>query len=162
VSPLASTSTKGGVVRFYAVYVTGGMEERVALIFRERARALGLDVRSIIVPSDTKGFIVVELGNPGHLHFLVRGVRNVKRRRPVLLREEEIEKLVKPRMEVEELKPGDIVEALAGPFKGMRGRVESVNLARGEVDIRLLDSNIDRVVLYLDQVRKVEEAREGG
>jgi transcriptional antiterminator NusG len=144
--------------RFYALTVTGGTEERVALVLYERAKRLGLDVRSIIVPPNLKGYVIVEIGNEADLYYLTRGVRHIKRRRPILMKPEEIELLVKPRAEIPELRKGDIVEITGGPFKGMKGRVIEVYPTRGEVDLTLLESNFQMVVTVpLDQVRPVTE-----
>lgn len=150
--------TKRGVTRFYALTVTGGTEERVALVLYERARRLGLDVRSIIVPPNLKGYVIVEIGNEADLYYLIRGVRHIKRRRPILMKPEEVEMLVKPKAEIPELKKGQVVEITGGPFKGMKGRVIEVYPTRGEVDLTLLESNFQMVVtIPLDQVRPVSE-----
>jgi transcriptional antiterminator NusG len=147
--------------RFYALTVTGGTEERVALVLYERTRRLGLDVRSIIVPPNLKGYVIVEVGNEADLYYLIRGVRHIKRRRPILMKPDEIELLVKPKAEIPQIKRGDIVEITGGPFKGMKGKVIEVYPTRGEVDLTLLESNFQMVVTVpLDQVRPVSE--EGG
>ncbi len=145
---------KQGRTRFYALTVTGGTEERVALVLYERAKRLGLDVRSIIVPPKLKGYVIVEIGNEADLYYLIRGVRHIKRRRPILMKVEEIEMLVRPKAEIPALKKGDVVEITGGPFKGMKGKVLEVYSTRGEVDLTLLESNFQMVVTVpLDQVR---------
>ncbi len=144
--------------RFYAVYVTGGTEERVALMMKQRVEALGLDVRSIIVPPELKGVVVVEVGDPGDLYDLIRGLRDVKRRRPVLIKKEEAVKLAAPVVEIPVIERGQVVEIVSGPFRGMRGRVVEVYEARGEVDLVLLESDFRMIVTVpLEQVRPAEE-----
>ncbi|MEB3764805.1 MAG: hypothetical protein GSR77_01360 [Desulfurococcales archaeon] len=86
--------------RFYAIPVTGSTELKVAMVFAERTQVMGLDVRSIVVPAGMKGYVIVELGNPGDLYDLIRGVRNVKRRRPLLMKPEEVVKLARPVVEI--------------------------------------------------------------
>ncbi len=143
--------------RFYAIPVTGSMETRVALVFAERVQVMGLDVRSIIVPAGMKGYVIVELGDPGDLYDLIRGVRNVKRRRPLLMKQEEVLKLAKPVVEIPELKRNQIVEIIGGPFKGMRGRVVEVYESRGEVDLVLLESEFHMVITVpIEQVKPAE------
>ena len=147
-----------GPSRFYAILVTGGTEERVALVLYERARRMGLDVKSIIVPPNLKGYVIVEIGNEADLYYLIRGVRHIKRKRPILMKPEEVESIVKPKAEIPELKRGDIVEITGGPFKGMKGRVVEVYPTRGEVDLVLLESNFQVVVsVSLDQVKPAKE-----
>ncbi len=146
--------------RYYALSVTGGAERRVALVLAERARNLGLDVRSIIVSPQLKGVVIVEIGDPKDLFDLTRGVRNVKRRRPIPVEEEEAIRLARPVVEIPELQRGQTVEITAGPFRGMKGRVIEVHETRGEVDLTLLESDFRMVVtIPLDQVKPIEEEK---
>ena len=143
--------------RFYAIPVTGSTELKVAMVFAERTQVMGLDVRSIVVPAGMKGYVIVELGNPGDLYDLIRGVRNVKRRRPLLMKPEEVVKLARPVVEIPELKRDQIVEIIGGPFKGMRGRVVEVYESRGEVDLVLLESEFHMVITVpIEQVKLAE------
>jgi transcriptional antiterminator NusG len=86
--------------RFYAVYVTGTMEEKVALIIATRIQYMGLDIRSLVVPVDLKGYIILEVGNPAHLYEAIKGIRHVKRRRPLLMKKEDVVKLAAPAIEI--------------------------------------------------------------
>ena len=143
--------------RFYAIYVTGTMEEKIALIIASRAQYLDLDIRSIVVPVDLKGYIVLEVGNPAHLYDAIRGVRHIKRRRPLHMKKEDVVKLAAPVVEIPEISPGQVVQRIAGPFRGMRGRVVSVSESRGEVDLVLLESDIDMIVTVpIEQVKPEE------
>jgi transcriptional antiterminator NusG len=145
--------------RYYVVYVTGTMEEKVALIIASRVQLMGLDIRSIVVPADLKGYIILEVGNPAHLYEAIRGIRHIKRKRPLLMKKEDVVKLAAPIVEIPEISPGQVVQIIGGPFKGMRGRVVSVSESRGEVDIVLLESDIDMVVTVpIEQVKPEEEA----
>ena len=143
---------------FYALAVTGGTEERVALLLAERARRLGLDLRSVLVSPKIKRYIIVEVGDPNDFFLLIRGVKNLKRRRPIKMKVEEALSLAKPEKELPKLERGQLVEVTAGPFKGMRGRIVEVYEARGEVDLTLLESDFRMVVtIPIDQVKPVEE-----
>jgi len=144
--------------RFFALTVTGGTEERVALILAERARASGLSVKSIIVPPGIKGYVIVEVSNIADLYRLIRGIRHVKRRRPLPVKPEEVERMVKPEVEIPELKPGDMVEIVAGPFKGLTGRVVEVNEPKRQVEVSLVELDFRNVVtIPLEHVRPLRE-----
>ncbi|MCE4613873.1 MAG: transcription elongation factor Spt5 [Desulfurococcales archaeon] len=154
----ATGAQQGYKSRFYAVAVTGGMEEKVAVLLAERAKNAGYDVRSVLVSPSVKGYVILEIGDPDDLYHVIRGVRHVKRRRPVLMKEEEVVKLAKPLVEVAKLERGQIVEVIYGPFKGMKGRVVEIYEGRGEVDLALLESELRMVItLPLDQVKPIEE-----
>lgn len=142
--------------RFYAIHVVKGMEGRVALLLEERSKSMGLDVRSIVVPVDANGYLIVEVGNSGVLYHLTRGVRYVKRKRPVAVREEDALRLAKPVVEAPKVARGQLVEIIGGPFKGMKGRVVEVYEARRDVDVSLLDFRMV-VTIPLELVKPIEQ-----
>ncbi|MGC9112481.1 transcription elongation factor Spt5 [Acidilobus sp.] len=146
--------------RFYAIYVTGGYEERVVAVLGERARTLQLDVRSIVYSPDLKGVVFVEVGDAKDLYYLIRGVRNIKRRRPTMVSVDDILKLVKPPATAEPIAKGDVIQVIGGPFKGMRGRI--IEVRKGEVDVNLLEGDSKIIVtIPIDQVKPVGKEREG-
>jgi transcriptional antiterminator NusG len=142
--------------RFYAIHVVKGMEGRVALLLEERSKSMGLDVRSIVVPVDANGYLIVEVGSSGVLYHLTRGVRYVKRKRPVAVREEDVLRLAKPVVEAPKVARGQLVEIIGGPFKGMKGRVVEVYEARKDVDVSLLDFRMV-VTIPLELVKPIEQ-----
>jgi len=143
---------------FYALTVTGGTEERVAILLAERTRSMGLDIRSILVSPKVKRYVIVEVGDPNDFFLLIRGVKNIKRRRPIKLSLKDAISLVVLEGEAPKLERGQIVEVTGGPFKGMKGRIVEVYETRGEVDMTLLESDFRMVVtIPIDQVKPVEE-----
>lgn len=131
---------------FYAIQVTRGIEAKVALLLYNRAYSMNLDVRSIAVPPEIKGYIIIEVGDPGALYYLMKGLRHIKRKRPILIGEEDALKMIKPVVEVPKISKGQTVEIIGGPFKGMKGKVMEVYEARKEADITLLESDYRMVV----------------
>lgn len=128
------------------------------MILRQRTLAMGLDVRSIIVPLELRGTLIIEVGNPGDLFDLIRGLRDVKRRRPVLIKKEEAVRLAAPVVEVPLVSKDQIVEIVSGPFRGMKGKVVEVYETRGEVDLVLLESDFRMIITVpLEQIRPVSE-----
>ncbi len=142
--------------RFYAIHVVKGMEGRVALLLEERSRNMGLDVRSIVVPVEANGYVIVEVGSSGVLYHLTRGIRYVKRKRPVAVKEEDALRLAKPIVEAPKVSRGQLVEIIGGPFKGMKGRVMEIHEARKDVDVSLLDFRMV-VTIPLELVKPIEQ-----
>ncbi len=142
--------------RFYVIYVVGGYEEKIALVLGERAKTLKLDVRSVVASKDLKGVVFVEVGNVNDLYHLIRGVRNIKRKRPLQVTIDDVLKLIKPPVAAENIAKGHEVIVIAGPFKGMRGKV--IEVRKGEVDLNLLDSQSPLLVtIPIDQVKPAEQ-----
>ncbi|MEM0340194.1 MAG: transcription elongation factor Spt5 [Acidilobaceae archaeon] len=143
---------------FYSIQVLGGMEERVALILAERVKAMGLDVKSISVPTDLKGYVIIEVGDPGVLQALLKGARYVKARKPIVLKPEEAIRFLLPKIKVAEFEKGQIVEITGGPWKGMKGRIMEVYKTRNEAEVALLETSFRLVVtIPLDLIKASEE-----
>lgn len=155
---MSSTQSPQGN-KIYAVSVVGGYEEKIALVFAERAQTLKLDVKSIVYSEDLKGTVIVEIGDPKDLFYLIRGVKNVKRRRPIAIGLQEVVKLLKPPVSLPTLTKGQLIEIVGGPFKGMKGRVVEIYPTRGEADITLLEGDSKIVVTIPTEYIKTSEEK---
>ncbi len=147
--------------KYYGLRTTAGREIDVAMMMYNRVRIQGLEVYSIIVPPETKGYVVVEAPNVKPIYYLIADMRYVKSRQPQPIKPEEIEKLVKPKPVVEMIKEGDIVEVITGPFRGMRAEVVSINKAKNEVVLNILEASFPLPITvpgdYIKPVKKTGE-----
>jgi transcriptional antiterminator NusG len=125
--------------RLFAVRTVAGRELDVALIIEQRARDENLPIYAVVVPPQIKGYVIVETPAAFYASLAVQGIRYAKGVVPGVLRYEDVEKLLKPKAIVETLKPGDIVEIVSGPFRGMKGEVVRVNPSRNEVILNVLE-----------------------
>ncbi|AFZ70279.1 ribosomal protein L24p/L26e, archaeal [Caldisphaera lagunensis DSM 15908] len=145
--------------KIYAISVVGGYEEKIALIFAERAQSLKLDIKSIVYSEDLKGTVIVEIGDPKDLFYLIRGIKNVKRRRPIAISLQDVIKLLKPPTALPTIAKGQLIEVIGGPFKGMKGRIVEVYATRNEADITLLEGDSKIVVTIPTEYIKVTEEK---
>jgi len=125
---------------FFPVRTVNGKELEVALIIESRARSLDLDIRSIVVPPRIKGFVIVEAPAPFIIMDAIKGIKHVKGGPGKKMTKEEVIKLVKPKPIIELLEIGDIVELVAGPFKGMKAKVEAKDTDKNEVVLNILEA----------------------
>lgn len=143
--------------KFYALKVMGGYEEKVALILGERAKALNLDVRSVVFSKDYKNVVFVEVGDVTDLYYLIKGVRHIRGRRPIPVTIDDVIKLVKPAVTEVAVERGQLIQVIGGPFKGMKGRV--IEVRKSDVDITLLEGDSKIVVTVpIDQVKPISES----
>ncbi len=148
--------------QFYGISVTAGREIAVALIIKERVTTMNLPVYSIIVPDRIRGMIILEVEGLHALYQATLGVKHIKRRRPVLVKDDEIEQLVVVRPVAVQLKPGDIVTIIRGPLRGVKGRVINVNEKKEEVELSILETDFRMTTTVpLDDVRPIEGYMEG-
>jgi transcriptional antiterminator NusG len=145
-------------VKLFAVRTVAGRELDVALIMEARARSENLPIRSIIVLPRVKGYIVVEAPAQHYVAMVAHGIRYAKGVVPGVMKFSDIERLLKPEAIVETLKPGEVVEIIAGPFRGMKAEVVRVDVSRNEVVLNLLDASVQyslQITVPGDSVRPI-------
>lgn len=147
-------------MKLYAVRTVAGRELDVALIAEMRAKTENVPIASITILPDIRGYIIVEAPAAHHVATVIHGIRYAKGIVPGILKTEEVEKLLKPQALIEALKPGDFVEIVSGPFRGMKGQVVRVDKARNEVVLKLLDASYPlQITVPGGSVRPMRERR---
>ena len=146
--------------QIYAVKTTANQERSVANLIEMRARKERLDVRSILVAGELKGYVLVEApmfeiveqaiqGVP-HARSVVRGTSTV----------DEVEHFLTPKPAVTGINEGDIVEMVSGPFKGDKARVRRVDEAHEEITVEILEAVVPiSVTVRGDMVRVLDKER---
>jgi len=142
----------------YAVKATAGQERVVAeLLYREansrkkEIEAEGGEIHGILYTTGLKGYVLVEANSPGVIEDLAR---NVPKTRGLLLKEKgnlasagvidikDLEKTLKPTPVVAEINRGDLVELIAGPFKGEKARVAKIDRDKNEITVELIEAAV--------------------
>lgn len=160
----------------YVVKVTANQERVVAeMLYREaiarRKEYLeeGKEVYSVLYTTSLKGYILVEADSPGTVEDLARGVsktRGLLRKRKDDLSSagtipiEELEKTLMPAPIVKEINKGDLIELIAGPFKGEKARVAKINQDKNEVTVELIEAAVPIPVIVRGEDIKILK-REG-
>jgi len=151
--------------RLFAVKTTGGQEKMVAEFIANRISTRKLSVYSILVLDNMKGYVFLETDNAQVVSEAVSGLKHVKGLVPGMIQFQDIEKFLITKPIISELKVDDIVEIVAGPFKGMRAKINRIELARSEVTVILLDApyqlpvTIDASYLKLSSYAKSESSK---
>ena len=146
---------KSHTKNYYIVKVTGGQEINVALMLEERIQTNNIrGVYSLIVPPNLKGYVIIESEGLHIVKPLIGGIRDVKGLAHGLLPREEIIKIVSKKSVVPSVKPGDLVEIVAGPFRGTQAQVVRVEEGKGEVVLNILESAFPlQVTVPIDQIK---------
>jgi transcription termination/antitermination protein NusG len=149
-----------------AVKSSIGHERAVADSIYARAKAKDVGIFSILVPANLRGYVFVESMNPDRLEEVVRGVR---RARGVVKGEGEnrgiafsdIDLYLTPKPVVSGIMEGDIVELVAGPFKGEKARVMKIDETKEEITVELFEAMVRiPVTVRGDHVRVLQKEQE--
>lgn len=149
---------------WYVLHTYSGYEDAVAKNLKQRIESLGMEdkIFNVLVPKEKKikiknskrtvveekiypGYVLVEMIVTDDSWYVVRNTLNVTGfvgagTTPIPVSKEEIENL-KKRMGMEEpqykieVKSGDLVKIVDGPFKDFDGKVSDVDAERGKVKI---------------------------
>ncbi|BCU68311.1 transcription elongation factor Spt5 [Sulfolobales archaeon HS-7] len=126
---------------FYAIKVTAGQEINVALMIEERAKLQGeVNIYSVIIPPNLKGYVIVEATGLHVIKPIIAGIRYVKGLVPGMLTDADISQFLEKKTVQHGYKAGDMVEIIAGPFKGMEAQVVRVETSKDEVMLTVLES----------------------
>ncbi|MCC7569807.1 transcription elongation factor Spt5 [Candidatus Micrarchaeota archaeon] len=144
----------------FATVVTTGQENIVAKMLVKKAEKEGLDIFSIAVFEDLRGYIILEAENENAVRKLTYQVPHVRRvlAKPLVL--DEIKHLIESaKPPVMSLTKGDIVEVGSGAFKGDQARILRIDTAKEEVTVEFLDAAVPiPVTLKADLVKVVKKA----
>ncbi|EHP84391.1 transcription elongation factor Spt5 [Methanotorris formicicus] len=142
----------------FAVRTTAGQEKNVAEMLASKVEREKLDVYSILATENLKGYILVEAENRGVVEELVRGAFKVKGIVPGTTSVDELEHLLTPRKLVEDIEKGDLVELVAGLFKGERARVIRVDKNKEEITIELEQAAVPiPITVHVEHVKIVSK-----
>ncbi|MDY6964748.1 MAG: transcription elongation factor Spt5 [Halobacteriota archaeon] len=143
-----SEETDEDVTVVCAVKTTANQERAVANMLEQVVRKSKFDIRSILVPDELKGYVLVEAVLPEIVEQAIQGVHHakaiVKGRSPDshILTIEEVEHFLTPKPAVTGISEGDIVELISGPFKGEKARVKRVDKTHEEITVELFDAMV--------------------
>ena len=149
---------------WYVIHTYSGYEDAVARNLKQRIESLGMQdkIFSVLVPKEKKikikngkrklveekiypGYVLVEMIVTDDSWYVVRNTPNVtgfvgSGTTPIPVEKAEIESL-KKRMGVDEplylieVKPGDVVKIIDGPFRDFEGKVSDVDQERGKIKV---------------------------
>ncbi len=139
------------------VKVTANQEKVVSemlyreAVSRDKNRSEGEGIHAILYTTGLKGYVLVEAENPGAVEDLARDIPKTK---GLLLHKkgdvgsagvisiEELEKTLMPTPIVKEVHKGDLIELIAGPFKGEKARVARIDQSKNEITVELIEAAV--------------------
>jgi transcriptional antiterminator NusG len=142
----------------YALKVTLNQERNVARMLESKIRSRNITVQSILAPEVLKGYLFIEAKDKGPVEEAIEGLRHV---RSILEGEivfTEIEHFLEAKPSVTGIEKGDLIELIAGPFKGERAKVIRIDVDKEELTIELIEAIVPiPITVRGDYVRIVQK-----
>jgi transcriptional antiterminator NusG len=137
-----------------------GHERNVADSVSSKAKGGKSGIFALLSPANLRGYVLIEGMNTDQLKETVKGVRKA---RGLVKREtsfEEIDHFLTPKPLVSGIMEGDVVELVAGPFKGEKARVQQIDESKEEITVELFEAMVPiPVTVRGDHVRVLEKER---
>ena len=124
----------------FAVRTTGGQEKIVMRLLETKMKMGQIDVQSVLLLDDLKGYVVVEAQDPPSMFNAIQGIRHIRGQLRGELPYSEVDRYIIKKSTVTELSVDNTVEIIGGPFKGMKATVKRVDQEKEEAVVILLDA----------------------
>jgi transcriptional antiterminator NusG len=125
----------------FAIRTTGGQEKVVMNLLETRSKMNKINIQSVLLVDDLKGYIVIEALDPSAAYQAIEGVRHIRGQLRGELEFKDVEGYLIKKSTVTLLQVDKVVEITGGPFKGMKATVTRVDYEKEEATVVLLDAS---------------------
>jgi len=143
-TPQADIQADPNQTHFYLLRTTTTQEDAVVdMLYQKATSTPDSGVYSMLHPGPIKGYVFMEARDLGDAIQLVQGVPHTKGFvKGEVDFEKEVKPLLQPKSSVLDVKKGDLVELIAGPFKGEKAKVIRVDTNKEEVTVELIEATV--------------------
>lgn len=142
----------------YALKTTINQEKAVGDTISYKAKKHKVGVVAVLSPPELRGYVLIEAFDRDALEKLVKGVPHARGLVAGETALTEVEHFLTPKPAVAGIAEGDIVELVAGPFKGERARVQRIDAAKEEITVELFEAMVPiPVTVRGDNVRVLQK-----
>jgi transcriptional antiterminator NusG len=138
----------------YAVKTTASQERTVADMIMNREER---SIHAALAPDSLTSYVMVEADDESVFERILDEIphaRGVVQGRSSLA---EVEHFLSPKPDVEGIAEGDIVELIAGPFKGEKAQVQRIDEGKDQVTVELYEATVPiPVTVRGDQIRVLD------
>ena len=138
----------------YAVKTTASQERTVADMIMNREME---DIHAALAPDSLTSYVMVEAESSG---IIERTLEEIPHARGIIPGESdisEVEHFLSPTPDVEGIAESDIVELIAGPFKGEKAQVQRIDEGKDQVTVELYEATVPiPVTVRGDQIRMLD------
>ena len=142
----------------FAVRTTIGQEKSAADMIVRRAKNLNLQIKSVLAPPGIKGYVFVEAEGETTVEQARSGLKHAKGVVGGEVSVSEMEHFLVPKPVVSGMEVGDVVELIAGPFRGSKARIMRIDQSKEEVTVELFEAIVPiPVTVRGDHVKVIEK-----
>ncbi|ELZ09853.1 transcription antitermination protein NusG [Natrinema thermotolerans DSM 11552] len=138
----------------YAVKTTASQERTVADMIINREET---EIHAALAPDSLTSYVMVEAEGNAVLNRVLEDIPHARSIVPGESDISEVEHFLSPKPDVEGIAEGDIVELIAGPFKGEKAQVQRIDEGKDQVTVELYEATVPiPVTVRGDQIRVLD------
>ena len=138
----------------YAVKTTASQERTVADMIINREEP---EIHAALAPDSLTSYVMVEADNDAVITRVLEEIPHARSMVPGESDISEVEHFLSPTPDVEGIAESDIVELIAGPFKGEKAQVQRIDEGKDQVTVELYEATVPiPVTVRGDQIRVLD------
>ena len=137
-----------------------GKEQGAADLINSRAEKSKIDIPAILVTPELRGYIFVEGFDEEMLKNVIKTMSYSRNMLDGDTPIDQIEHFLTPTSTVAKITEGDIVEMVAGPFRGEKAKITHIDYSKEEITVELLDSMVPIPITVRGEQVRVNKRKE--
>jgi len=138
----------------FAVKTTASQETTVADMIANKEEE---EIHAVLAPDSLTSYVMVEADNTAVLERIMDEIPHARSIIQGASSMSEVEHFLSPTPDVEGIAEGDLVELVAGPFKGEKARVQRIDEGKDQVTVELYEATVPiPVTVRGDQIRVLD------
>jgi transcription termination/antitermination protein NusG len=147
--------------KIFSIKTQVGKEQNTADLLSSRSKRSDFEIASILVTPELRGYIFVEGYDRERLKDVIKTISYARTVLEGDIPIGQIEHFLVPTSAVAKIAEGDIVEMVAGPFRGETAKVTHIDDAKEEITVELFESVVPiPITVRGEQVRVVKRKDE--
>jgi transcriptional antiterminator NusG len=147
--------------KIFSVKTQVGKEQNTADLINSRAGKSKIKIPSILVTPELRGYIFIESYDKERIKDMIKTVSYARNMLEGDIPIEQIEHFLVPASSVAKITEGDVVEMVAGPFRGETAKVTHIDDTKEEITVELFESVVPiPITVRGEQVRVIKRKEE--
>lgn len=143
--------------KIFSIKTQVGKEQNTADMIASRAEKSKIDIPSILVTPELRGYIFVEGTDRERVKDMIKTISYARNMLDGDIPIEQIEHFLVPASAVAKISEGDVVEMVAGPFRGETAKVTHIDDTKEEITVELFESVVPiPITVRGEQVRVIK------
>jgi len=147
--------------KIFTIKTQVGKEQNTAELLNSRADKSKIEIPSILVTPELRGYIFLESYDKERIKDMIKTVSYARNMLEGDIPIGQIEHFLVPASAVAKIAEGDVVEMVAGPFRGETAKVTHIDDTKEEITVELFESVVPiPITVRGEQVRVIKRKEE--